>query len=469
MAVLSLVLYREYTGAPLEKPQASRGVSKATYWYDIYSGEKKLGFGAYTFEWVGDEIVIRYQQEMKVQKDEGEKHFIVTYRCVSNASYAIKSFEYASRFDGEKGIKVTGEVEQDRIVFILESPERRKTFRTPTKGADIYLPTTFIPAIIQKRPAPGSAYTVPVLNMGTLSVKDVRVVVEEILPVKLGMHIASYYKLRMGGELFWSDAGGITAKEEYTGGIAFYQQTEALAKEPKDRVLFDPFSVPFLKSSKILKDTERLSSLRVRIKGFPLAAALYERSGVTMNSDTLTIRKEEPGEVKKRSYSLPSRDQTVSRYLVPDEWVLSGDKTVKGNALNMASLENNDAFRLARYLNSNLYFTVKTMLLFTLSDSLDIFKSDFGDHLQRTVMFASFARAAGMPARLVGGVVYRNGNFYFHTWPELWFGKWIPMDPTLAQFPADVTHIPLREGTLSEITSIAEGLKSVNIEILEAL
>jgi transglutaminase-like putative cysteine protease len=147
---------------------------------------------------------------------------------------------------------------------------------------------------------------------------------------------------------------------------------------------------------------------------------------------------------------------------------MSEDKTIRGNALNMATIEKKDAFRLARYLNSNLYFTVKTMPLFTLLNSLETFHERFGDYLQRTVMFASFGRAAGLPVRLVGGLVYRDGYFYFHTWPEVWFGKWIPMEPTLAQFPADVTHIPLKEGTLQEITSMVKEMQSLSIEVLEA-
>ncbi|MCX5718411.1 MAG: transglutaminase domain-containing protein, partial [Nitrospirae bacterium] len=64
--------------------------------------------------------------------------------------------------------------------------------------------------------------------------------------------------------------------------------------------------------------------------------------------------------------------------------------------------------------------------------------------------------------------VYKDGYFYFHTWPEVWFDKWIPVDPTLAQFPADVTHIPLKEGTLKDIISILNDLKNIKIEILEA-
>jgi transglutaminase-like putative cysteine protease len=101
-------------------------------------------------------------------------------------------------------------------------------------------------------------------------------------------------------------------------------------------------------------------------------------------------------------------------------------------------------------------------------NSNEIFKTRVGDYIGRTVMFASFGRAAGLPTRMVSGFVYRGGFFYFHTWPEVWFGKWIPVDPSLAQFPADVTHIPLKTGTLKDIVSIIDKIKDIKIEILEA-
>jgi transglutaminase-like putative cysteine protease len=73
-----------------------------------------------------------------------------------------------------------------------------------------------------------------------------------------------------------------------------------------------------------------------------------------------------------------------------------------------------------------------------------------------------------LPTRLVQGLVYVDGYFYFHAWPEVWFDHWVPVDPSLAQFPADVTHIPLRQGTLNEINTFVNDLKKLNIEIMEA-
>jgi hypothetical protein len=469
LALLSLLIYREHTGTTLLKPEGLKGaINKATYWYDIYVGPNKIGFANTAIEKVGEEIIIRHEREMKVRKDGKETILFATLKCLCDPSYSIKSFEYASHFKDEKGIKATGQVDHENILFFLESSEKRRTFKTPTKGRDLYLPMTFIPFLVQKNPVPHSVFTLPVLDLNNLSLGDLKVVLEEVKPVKVGTNVLSLYKFRGGNAIWWSNEKGITVKEESPMGFTLYLQVQTFAKDPSDRILFDYTSLPFFKSNEIIQNPENLKKVKVRIKTFSLDPTLYENSLVTLKNDTLTIGKEDVEEIKKRSYRLPYKDGTLDPFRKSDQWVLSDDKNVKGNALNMASIEKNDAFRMARYLNSDLYFSIRTVPMFFLSDAKDIFRSHAGDYLERTVMFASFSRAVGLPTRLMGGLVYRDGYFYFHTWPEVWFDKWIPVDPTLAQFPADVTHIPLKRGTLKEIASILDSLKSIDIKILEA-
>ena len=467
--LISLLLYRNYTGEPLGKMQELKGsIDKATYWYDIYAGQKKIGFAGTTYEKVGDEIIIKHKREIKVKKDGHEKLLVEMLKCLSDSYYSIKSFEYASHFKDEEGIKVTGEVDSGNILFFLESPDKRKTYKISTNGKNFYLPVTLIPALHQNKPAPNTVFQIPMLDVIRLSINNVKVVLEEIRPIKAGIQILSSYKFKAGNTIWWGNEKGIIIKEQSQSGITLYSQVETIAKDSSDRILFDYTSLPFFKSGKVIPYPEKLKTLRVRIRGLRLDPMLYENSLNTLKNDILTIGNEDTEETRKKSYKLPYKNNALSRYLKADKWVRSDDKNVQGNALNMAVIEKNDAFRLARYLNSDLYFSVKVMPLFVLLDSLDIFKSRLGDDRERTVMFASFARAAGLPTRLIGGLVYRDGYFYFHTWPEVWFEKWIPVDPTLAQFPADVTHIPLKEGTLKDITTIVDYLKEVNIEILEA-
>ncbi len=125
VALISILLYKNYTGAPLEKTQILKGAfDKKTYWYDIYKGAEKIGFAETTFEKAGNEIMIKHKREMKVKKNEEETLLIEKLKCLSDLYYSIKSFEYTSNVKGEKGFKVSGEVDEGSIIFFLESPEK---------------------------------------------------------------------------------------------------------------------------------------------------------------------------------------------------------------------------------------------------------------------------------------------------------------------------------------------------------
>ncbi|MEK6692725.1 MAG: transglutaminase-like domain-containing protein [Nitrospirota bacterium] len=473
-SLLSFLLYKDYAGTTFEKPEALKAsFAKETYWYDIYAGTKKIGFAVSSFERAGNEIIIKHELEMRVKKDGEDTVLIERLKSLCDLSYSIKSFEYTSNFKDEKGIKVTGEADIENIIFFLESGEKRKTHKISRKGKDFYLPITLIPAIHsvgsfgQKSPSPGSVFQIPMLNLITFSFDEVRVVLEEIRPIKVSINVLSLYKIRAGKSIYWMNEKGIVIKEEHPSGLTFYLQIEKFAIDPDDKILFDYTALPVLKSDQLLSNTEKLKLLKIKIKGYGLDPQLYNNSSVNLYNNILTIQKEDTEELKKTTYSLPYAGDNFKIYLVPDSWVNSDYKPLEDTGKIYARLNKYDPFLFTNYLNGYLYGIIRTAPMFFLSDSVNILKSLSGDYLERTVLFASYSRAAGLPTRLIGGLVYRNGYFYFHTWPEVWFENWIPVDPTFFQFPADVTHIPLKEGTLEDITSIVKDLEGIKIEILE--
>ena len=470
IALISLLLYRNYEGTPLEKTQALKGaIDKATYWYDIYHARQKIGFASTTYEKVGDEIIIRDEREIKVIKDGQDDLLTTKLKCISNAQYSIKSFEFASHFKDKKGIKATGEVEAGNIFFLLESPEKRKTYTTPTNGKDFHLSTTFIPALIQKKPVPHSLFTVPVLDINSLLVSDVKIVMEEIRPVKIGTDIRSFYKFSSGTTVWWGNESGILTKEETPNGLTLYSVPAPFVQDYTEKLFMDYTKLPFIHSNKLLSDPEKLTRLKVKIKGFTLDQKLYKNSMARLENDILVIAKKEASQLAEVSFRLPYGGDIASRYLSPDAWVSSEFKPLHDTGVIYARTNKNDAFLFARYLTGYVFDLIKAEPMFFITDAETILKSLRGDYAEKSLMFASYSRAGGLPTRLVGGLVYAHGYFYFHIWPEVWLAQWVPADPTFYQFPADVTHVPLREGTIKDVISLIDDLKGVNIEIMEAL
>ena len=73
----------------------------------------------------------------------------------------------------------------------------------------------------------------------------------------------------------------------------------------------------------------------------------------------------------------------------------------------------------------------------SLPNAVEVFRNRVGDCNEFTVLYVALARALGLPARAIAGLVYLDGHFYYHAWPEVYAGRWIMVDPVFGQVPAD--------------------------------
>jgi transglutaminase-like putative cysteine protease len=100
--------------------------------------------------------------------------------------------------------------------------------------------------------------------------------------------------------------------------------------------------------------------------------------------------------------------------------------------------------------------------------ALEVLESRRGDSNEHTVLFVAMARAMGLPARPSAGVVYVDGQFYYHAWPEVYLNGWVPVDPTFGQFPADASHIRFTVGGLARPMELVQLVGQLSIDILDA-
>jgi len=104
-----------------------------------------------------------------------------------------------------------------------------------------------------------------------------------------------------------------------------------------------------------------------------------------------------------------------------------------------------------------------------LPSAREVLRTKVGDCNEHTALFVAMARAAGIPARIAVGLVFIHGAFYYHAWPEVYVdpGVWLPVDPTLNQFPADATHLRLARGGLEKQAAILPLIGRLKITILD--
>lgn len=94
-----------------------------------------------------------------------------------------------------------------------------------------------------------------------------------------------------------------------------------------------------------------------------------------------------------------------------------------------------------------------------------------GDCTEHAILFVALARAAGIPARTVHGLVYARYDdgvpaLYWHAWAEVQSGgEWIALDPTFGQAVADATHLALGGDTQVDTVGLLGALTVVRADV----
>lgn len=146
--------------------------------------------------------------------------------------------------------------------------------------------------------------------------------------------------------------------------------------------------------------------------------------------------------------SAPLAQQEPARYLRPTLAAPSNLAEISSLAQSLASGAGDDQAKLARIL-AWMDANIAKEAIDSFS-AADVLRERRGECQGHAYLFAALARAAGIPARIVNGLVYspEHGGFLYHTWNEAWIAGrgWQPVDPTFGQPLADATHVKLLEG-----------------------
>jgi transglutaminase-like putative cysteine protease len=88
-----------------------------------------------------------------------------------------------------------------------------------------------------------------------------------------------------------------------------------------------------------------------------------------------------------------------------------------------------DALAAARALYHLVVRTVYSAEGRSVSTARGVLGSHRGDCDEQALLLVALARAAGIPARSVFGLLWEGGAFWGHAWVELWLGDWVAFDP----------------------------------------
>jgi transglutaminase-like putative cysteine protease len=159
-------------------------------------------------------------------------------------------------------------------------------------------------------------------------------------------------------------------------------------------------------------------------------------------------------------------------FLLPETLIESDAPEIAAEAAKAGANAATPRLRAERLVR-HVHALVEKRPTISLPSALEVLKTRIGDCNEHTALYVAMARAAGLPARIDVGLVQLRGAFYYHAWPEVWIeespgrGLWLPVDPTLNQFPADVTHVRLARGGLDRQTAIMGLIGRARLDVLE--
>ncbi len=114
-----------------------------------------------------------------------------------------------------------------------------------------------------------------------------------------------------------------------------------------------------------------------------------------------------------------------------------------------------------------VYENIEKDLTISLPSAVDILEVRKGDCNEHTSLYTALARAIGLPTKICVGIVYKDGYFYYHAWPAVFLGSWLPIDPTFGQEVADAAHIKLLEGGFERQTDLMRVVGKISVTVLD--
>ncbi len=157
-------------------------------------------------------------------------------------------------------------------------------------------------------------------------------------------------------------------------------------------------------------------------------------------------------------------DQRI-RWLGDAPFLGIGDSAIQRQAAQIAGPERDPgavATRLTAWVARNIA-RVPSLRVPRAATVLRERQADVDGH---TVLLVALARASGIPARPVSGILLAGGRFYLHSWVEVYLDRWVPVDPTWGEMPAGANRLRLVTGGLARPLDLLPLVAGLDAELL---
>ncbi|MBI4263038.1 MAG: transglutaminase domain-containing protein [Acidobacteria bacterium] len=480
MAVLVNRSYLQASPANLATDLARYGPS--AIWRGVYYRGEKVGFTVSQVVRTGEGFELQEDGRLQMTLFGSTSAAAIRTTARVDERFRLRSFEF-SLDPGTGAVEVRGSIDAPpqgssgphRLTIAITSAGGTRTEQRDVAEAPV-LTLNLSRILASGGLTPGARHRWMVLDPATLRNAPIDVEVGRREVVRVGDTRVPAFRVEMAFEglrtTSWvTDTGEVVREESPLGLMTVKEDPErAQGLAVPGRVQAD-----LLKASAVvprtrerIEDPRAVLRLRIRLDGADLSGPDLQGAGQQVSGNEIEI-------VDPRTLAAAPLERDLQPYLEPEPLIESDAPEIRAEAemaLRGVDGARARAERLTRYVNALL----EKKPTVSLPSARDVLRTKVGDCNEHTALYVAMARAAGIPARIAVGLVYvlgAQGAFYYHAWPEVYLdegngrGLWLPVDPTLNQFPADATHVRLARGGLDRQAAIVPLVGRLEMTVLD--
>jgi hypothetical protein len=463
--VQMVVLIRHaHSSAPVALAADLTHYGSSAKWSGIYYRGDKIGFSVGQTTPIEDGYEIREDGRYQMVLLGSPTAVSTSTLAVVDRAFALRRFEF-SLDPGTGPTVISGQLEGRRLHLKIsntagEREEVRELDEAPA------LPLNLPRSLAARGLEAGQTFEVSVFDPTSLRNAPMTVEVQAREVVRAAGRPVPAFRVesRFAGVVTrsWITDVGEVVKEESPTGFLVIRETPERARTlaVPGQVQTDLLQAAALVPSPPTRidDPTTVELLRVRISGIEgFEEADLQGAGQSWSEGVIEVR-------DPRGLLPGPRDPDLERYTRPEPFIESDAEPIRAEAERGVALATDDPRSRAEHLLRHVHSLLEKKPTVSLPSALEVLKTRVGDCNEHTALYVAMARSLEIPARIAVGLVYMSGSmggaFYYHAWAEVWIaeedgrGLWLPVDPTLNQFPADATHVRLVRGGLDRQAAI---------------
>ena len=321
-----------------------------------------------------------------------------------------------------------------------------------------------------RRLKPGQALTIRTLDPASLSPVNlnVKAIRRETLRVGENDYETTLLEMAYQGATIksWLDDKGVMVRQETPFGwtMETCSATEAFDAVSHKESAPDILAALAVRCHGVISDPRNTTRVTYRVRGVDMGPESWRTSRqiADVGDDgfvTLTVN--------ASSASAPDEALPAGHvFLKATSFVQSDHEALRSKAAEITKSARSPAEK-ADVIFDWVYENVRKEPTVSLPSAVDVLKTMVGDCNEHTYLYVGLARAAGLPAKIMVGLAYHKGAFYYHAWPAVYVGHWVEMDPTWGQRYVDATHIRITEGELASQLELVQTVGMLSLEIVE--